>query len=832
MFGPGFRDFVSQEQSRSSKILKKSDSRDSGAEEECKILEKEEIKERCHSEDSGNCSEAEEEQSTNGATRSEFQLTQSLLSKVKAGENNKHANSGKQAQLDLKRMNFVINGKTIDKKCVSGLCNKNNHLISNGNEDYRTFAKQVFTGMFKHVEADVPSDNILAELITNCNQAGYECAMHEQIQPILAQYNLISKIFERTISIRCDSTEFVSVEYSEVMHVLNFDNPEEKICESNNLLKFTLKSQDGKVEYKDGKVTLAIPEQLKDYKAGSKSLLGDINRHFEDADNAVVESLVENIGEGPKSFVADPPAEVDSDSFNIIPEGEILNLDHIPELVKKAVDDKDVNALATHISFFQDRVNRISPQEGLSVVEKTLKIISDFAKKQGKAWNTYPAMPGVSHVYSAKQHWNGYISQADYEKVKSLEDTLCKIKSSLIKRSSNDPNERSPVKNAQDTSATLNETPILSQAVSREQLNTKESKNQQLQRNIVDKGENIMNNEKASVEEAMGNNYRSGKMGKNKKSIKQGLSIDVIYDVERMKNFLESNDDKLVLKEALNQVNNELTKKENTKGLDLAKKKKRINQKKRLTEAKELLTEKISNIEMNAKTAASSVNDVSATTSSQAAPVSEDVSQDIRSEILVPSSSVSPDVGNVSTAENINDNMVASKNSGQVNDVQSGDEQPDSPPLSPQSSASGDVEDTEASANAAVTIPEKVDSLVSDGENGKIVSKEHQDDALEKDFSNDDGNSFLGDPVPTSTNEISGRTDGTQNKEASFSAQNDLDLQNKSATVLSVDSDEEKQASPSNGVFYDAEGHNSIENVLIASVDSLIRLLSKLRERE
>lgn len=352
MFGPGFRDFVSQEQSRSSKILKKSDSRDSGAEEECEILEKEEIKERCHSEDSGNCSEAEEEQSTNGATRSEFQLTQSLLSKVKAGENNKHANSGKQAQLDLKRMNFVINGKTIDKKCVSGLCNKNNHLISNGNEDYRTFAKQVFTGMFKHVEADVPSDNILAELITNCNQAGYECAMHEQIQPILAQYNLISKIFERTISIRCDSTEFVSVEYSEVMHVLNFDNPEEKICELNNLLKFTLKSQDGKVEYKDGKVTLAIPEQLKDYKAGSKSLLGDINRHFEDADNAVVESLVANIGEGPKSFVADPPAGVDSDvdnSFDIIPKS--LAFDELVDIINKAKngDYNDLNEVINNI---------------------------------------------------------------------------------------------------------------------------------------------------------------------------------------------------------------------------------------------------------------------------------------------------------------------------------------------------------------------------------------------------------------------------------------------------------------------------------------------------
>lgn len=61
MFGPDFRDFVSQEQSQSSKILKKSNSGDSGAEEGFEILGQEEIKEHRHSEDSGNCSEAERE---------------------------------------------------------------------------------------------------------------------------------------------------------------------------------------------------------------------------------------------------------------------------------------------------------------------------------------------------------------------------------------------------------------------------------------------------------------------------------------------------------------------------------------------------------------------------------------------------------------------------------------------------------------------------------------------------------------------------------------------------------------------------------------------------
>lgn len=105
-------------------------SRDSGAEEEFEVLEQEEIKEHRHSGDSGNCSEVEEGQNTNRAIELEFQLTQSLLSQVKAGENNRNANSGKQAQLDLERMDFVINGQTISKAYVHELYCQHNHLIS------------------------------------------------------------------------------------------------------------------------------------------------------------------------------------------------------------------------------------------------------------------------------------------------------------------------------------------------------------------------------------------------------------------------------------------------------------------------------------------------------------------------------------------------------------------------------------------------------------------------------------------------------------------------------------------------------------------------------
>jgi len=137
---------------------------------------------------------------------------------------------------------------------------------------------------------------------------------------------------------------------------------------------------------------------------------------------------------------------VDLDPFDVIPENAVFDLGHIPELVKKAVDAKDVKALSDHIRIVQTRVTHVSPKEGLSVVEKTLEIVSGFIEEQGEAWNCHPTVPIASHIYSAKQqYYDGYISLEDYERVGDLGKILCKIKSDLIKRSSNDHNAEPPV---------------------------------------------------------------------------------------------------------------------------------------------------------------------------------------------------------------------------------------------------------------------------------------------------------------------------------------------------------------------------------------------------
>ncbi|WP_353274455.1 ankyrin repeat domain-containing protein [Wolbachia endosymbiont (group B) of Hofmannophila pseudospretella] len=273
-------DFVSQ---KSNKILKKSDSRDSGTEEGFEILEREE-KGRRRSEDSGN--ESQEESGVNNSdtkssavTTLEFQLTQSLLGQVKANENNEDVKSGNTAYQDLYRTDFfVINDRTIDNSFIKGLYDKYNE-----GDDKRLFAKYVFTEIFKHAKAEVPNDSLIEELTTSCNQAGYMAFLAIRIYSILIKYQVLSSdSYKKIMYIDCSDENYVRINYKSSMVARNSDEPEKEICELDSLLRFTLKFHNGEVEYENGKVTLIIPEELK---AGRESLLDDINERFTDYDN-------------------------------------------------------------------------------------------------------------------------------------------------------------------------------------------------------------------------------------------------------------------------------------------------------------------------------------------------------------------------------------------------------------------------------------------------------------------------------------------------------------------------------------------------------------------
>ncbi|WP_353273399.1 hypothetical protein [Wolbachia endosymbiont (group A) of Agelastica alni] len=248
------------------------------------------------------------------------------------------------------------------------------------------------------------------------------------------------------------------------------------------------------------------------------------------------------------------------------------------------------------------------------------------------------------------------------------------------KRSSD--NAASPIVNVEDTSAMIGETATSSQAVdgkNNSQLSSQKSKStdsQQPQEN-VDRRENIMNNREDSTEELISNSFEEGEMGKNsakkrQESIKRSKEEKKKNEQEKEVPFRElyvgKNDGSKVITE-----------------VDSSKKKQAPVQPAGYVE------------QAGGLGSSNDDNPLDNGTNGEKNSTFKTDEQDTKpAPILEPVPSV------------------ANENSGQVNDVQSGDEQPDSPPLSPQSSASGDVEDTEASANAAVTIPKKVDSLVSD----------------------------------------------------------------------------------------------------------------------
>lgn len=284
------------------------------------------------------------------ATAKEFNV-----SKLRADQDNKLANSGETMFLDFQRMNFVINGKEIDKNFIiafkegakdykNEIFNRDNcdnfseevkafmepilkeldqdrlsevwknhcnsptvadekktdeyrkefercynagrkfyHLFSK--KDYRALAKEIFKEIFTYTETEVPSDAILEELVTNCNQAGYEAAPFIQTQLALGQ-SFIVESPQKVINIDCANQNNVRIRSDMTLPILSVKNQVmhgNKICDLFNSLEFTLESQNGEdlVTYGNGKLSLTIPAELKNYKDNGKSLFDVIKECFQ-----------------------------------------------------------------------------------------------------------------------------------------------------------------------------------------------------------------------------------------------------------------------------------------------------------------------------------------------------------------------------------------------------------------------------------------------------------------------------------------------------------------------------------------------------------------------
>lgn len=210
--------------------------------------------------------------------------------KLRADEKNKLVNSGETMYNDFTRMSFIVNGKSIDKDYITQLYKKYSHLIAKNEDehtDYRPFAKEVFSGIFRYAEAQVPNDSILEELITNCNQLGYTGNFDFYVaHPALGE-DFLKSFKEESVNIVCTDPDHAKIRLEtkkmSVFSITKEGFKGDKISDLSISLEFTVESQDGKkdVTYKDGKLLLTVPKELKNYKAGDGNLFDIIKEHFQ-----------------------------------------------------------------------------------------------------------------------------------------------------------------------------------------------------------------------------------------------------------------------------------------------------------------------------------------------------------------------------------------------------------------------------------------------------------------------------------------------------------------------------------------------------------------------
>nr|WP_281508651.1 hypothetical protein [Wolbachia endosymbiont (group B) of Pandemis cinnamomeana] len=115
------------------------------------------------------------------------------------------------------------------------------------------------------------------------NQAGYGADIFNESHAALSSCSLIPHSPKKALNIYCTDHNCIKVTSDMAMPITTVDNPEEKICDLSSSLEFTLESQNDKddIIYKEGKLSLTIPEELKNYKDNGKSLFDIIKEYFQ-----------------------------------------------------------------------------------------------------------------------------------------------------------------------------------------------------------------------------------------------------------------------------------------------------------------------------------------------------------------------------------------------------------------------------------------------------------------------------------------------------------------------------------------------------------------------
>ncbi|MFT4314038.1 MAG: hypothetical protein AB3P11_02870 [Wolbachia pipientis] len=192
--------------------------------------------------------------------------------------------------IDLGRShNLTINEKEVPNGLIEKLYSKHKDLIledENGRKNYSPFLKQIFIKIFEYAGAEVPSDSIMEELITNYHQEGYNHFLFLHILKALSPFGLLvldSNIII-TYSMDCRDSNCLKLNFSmDCIKVRSSDLVNDiKTPGFYSSVEFKLKSKGRSITYEDGKVLINIPKELKSYKASGRSFFDIATERFQE----------------------------------------------------------------------------------------------------------------------------------------------------------------------------------------------------------------------------------------------------------------------------------------------------------------------------------------------------------------------------------------------------------------------------------------------------------------------------------------------------------------------------------------------------------------------
>ncbi|WP_353287966.1 hypothetical protein [Wolbachia endosymbiont (group B) of Gerris lacustris] len=148
------------------------------------------------------------------------------------------------------------------------------------------FLKVVFIEMFIRIGATVPNDPIMEELITSYHQEGYNHFLFFRIFRVLSSFDLLmlDSDLTATYSMDCRDSNCLKLNFSmECIKVRSSDIVNDiKTPNFHSSIEFKLKSKGRNITYEDGKVSLTIPKELKNYKASGRNFFDIATERFQE----------------------------------------------------------------------------------------------------------------------------------------------------------------------------------------------------------------------------------------------------------------------------------------------------------------------------------------------------------------------------------------------------------------------------------------------------------------------------------------------------------------------------------------------------------------------